>query len=86
MQESNLKHSINGFMYCNLPPPDIKKYSRARILFLSIGGTEGLHSPVLTKFPLIDAKGAHDSATLMPGYTATMDLIASEWWRRGDVT
>ncbi|KAG1665501.1 hypothetical protein FOA52_009762 [Chlamydomonas sp. UWO 241] len=76
--ETNMKHGINGYMYCNLPAPRIFLDSRARLLFLSVGGTEGLHAPVVTHFPLLNAKGPHPSAMLMPGYTSTLDLYATE--------
>lgn len=41
LQESNLKHSINGFMYCNLPGLQAKMGQRVRFYVMSLGTEVG---------------------------------------------
>ena len=43
---------------------------------MSVGAGEGLHAPVFTKFPLIDAAGPRESAMLLPGLVYTADMMA----------
>lgn len=55
-QESNLMHSINGFVYCNGPVVNLRQGRRTRFYFYALG-TEGkfpflfLKNPVLTTKP-----------------------------------
>lgn len=37
LQESNLKHSINGFMYCNMPGLEARLGQRVRFYVMSLG-------------------------------------------------
>ena len=78
MQETNIKHTINGYFWCNWHSPQLRLGSRVRWVFMSVGASEGLHAPVFTKFPLMDATGPRESALLMPGLVYTADMVAAE--------
>ena len=39
LQESNLKHSINGFMYCNMPGLEARLGQRVRWCFVESNAT-----------------------------------------------
>lgn len=45
MQEGNLKHSINGFIYCNLPNVAFKSGATVRWLLVAYGTEGDMHSP-----------------------------------------
>lgn len=45
--ESNMRHSINGWMYCNMPPVVVPQGARVRWVMIDFGGATALHSPYL---------------------------------------
>jgi len=75
--ESNMRHTVNGFMYCNMPPPPLQLGKVVRWIFVSIGSVEGLHAPMFVGQLLTDKDGPHEAVQLMPAVTRTYDMKAA---------
>jgi hephaestin len=44
--ESNLKHAINGFLFCNMPSVEVRAGSKVRWYVMGFGSEADMHSPV----------------------------------------
>jgi hephaestin len=84
--ESNLKHALSGFMFCNAPDVPVAVGQRVRVATATVGNDEAhLHSmqfrgQVLEGAPAGAARGAMDP--LMPGSAMVADLAppaAGRW-------
>ncbi|GIL48450.1 hypothetical protein Vafri_4968 [Volvox africanus] len=75
--EGNLKHAINGYLYCNLPGLNIPYGSTVRWL-LVVYGTEGdFHSPMFGgQITQVDIRGFSTLASLMPSIARAADMRA----------
>eukprot|EP00898_Chlorokybus_atmophyticus_P000768 jgi/Chlat1/1692/Chrsp127S01958 len=77
-QESNLMHSINGRLYCNLQGLQATVGERVRWHFYGIGSELDLHSPNWQGGQTVLQQGAHAmSVLIMPGTVATADTLAA---------
>ncbi|HET7081707.1 MAG TPA: multicopper oxidase domain-containing protein [Chloroflexia bacterium] len=77
--ESNLMHSINGYVYGNLPGLVMRKGERVRWYVMTMGTEVDLHTPHWHGQTLLTS-GAHmgmrtDMTMLMPGSMMTLDMI-----------
>lgn len=75
--ESNLKHSINGFLYCN--GPDIRVYTSqiVRLVALTLGSEHDLHAIQLAGQSIVSTAanlGRASIEPLMPAVTMTVDI------------
>ena len=75
--ESNLMHSINGYVFCGGPPPAVERGARVRLLLLAAGSEEGMHGPVLDGVPLTAAGRPVGVPGLMP-FTARIVEFRAE--------
>jgi hypothetical protein len=46
VQEANLKHAINGYLYCNGPELQLKEGRPVRLILAAFGGEKDMHTPV----------------------------------------
>lgn len=76
--ESNLKHAINGFMYCNLPGLTAKEGDTVRFLLIGMGSEADLHSPVFTNQILRGKSTAYQTAELLPTMTTEVDVEVTQ--------
>ncbi|PSC72045.1 multicopper ferroxidase [Micractinium conductrix] len=72
--ESNLKHVINGYLYCNLPGLAAKKGDTVRYVLLGMGSEADMHSPVFTGQVLRRQTRAMHTAELMPTVVQEVDV------------
>lgn len=74
---SNQMHSINGYIYCNLPNLQIPLGSLVRFVFLSFGSEEAVNGPRVVGQQLVEAGGPVQSQILLPAMAQAIDMIAS---------
>lgn len=72
--ESNLMHSMNGFVYCNGPSLQLKAGERVRWLVMGFGSEADMHSPVFDGQAVEyagEVADPHRDHRLQPGPTHT---------------
>jgi FtsP/CotA-like multicopper oxidase with cupredoxin domain len=72
--ESNLMHSVNGYVYGNLPGLTMKKGERVRWYLLSIGTEVDLHTPHWHGQTVLMMGMRTDMVELLPGSMKTIDM------------
>ena len=75
-KDQGLFHSMNGFVFGNLPGLLIKKGERVRWHLLSMGNEKDLHTPHWHGKVVDFGKGHTDVVELLPGSMATVDMTA----------
>jgi hypothetical protein len=73
-EESNLMHSINGFVYGNWPDPRIHRGERVRWYTMSMGTEVDLHTPHWHGNSVTVAGMRMDTVSLLPAEMATADM------------
>ena len=76
-EETNRKHSVNGYLYCNMPPINATRGSTVRFVLLSLGSEGDLHGPVFEGQLARTKAGAVATAELMPAVTRVVDVTAT---------
>ncbi|GLI69350.1 hypothetical protein VaNZ11_013933 [Volvox africanus] len=75
--EGNLKHAINGYLYCNLPGLNIPYGSTVRWLLVAYGTEGDFHSPMFGgQVTKVDIRGFSTLASLMPSIARAADMRA----------
>lgn len=72
--ESNLMHSINGYVYGNLPGLTMKQGERVRWYVMSIGNEVDLHTPHWHGQTVLTMGTRTDMVELLPGSMKTADM------------
>ena len=72
--ESNLKHSINGFLYGNLPGLDFKRGEKVRWYTMAAGTETGLHTPHWHGNTVLWMGMRMDNIDLLPMSMKTVDM------------
>lgn len=72
--ESNLMHSMNGYVYHNLPGLVMKEGEAVRWYQVDLGSEEDLHTPHWHGNTLLESGRRVDVLNLMPGTHATVDM------------
>jgi hypothetical protein len=72
--ESNLMHSINGYVYGNGAMPKIKANSRVRWYLMGMGNEVDLHTPHWHGNTAVVNGMRSDVVTILPGTMATADM------------
>ena len=73
--ESNLMHSINGFVYGNLKGLDMKQNEKVRWYAMGMGTETDLHTPHLHGQTLLFDGMRTDIAELLPMSMKTLDMV-----------
>ncbi|KAL4440358.1 hypothetical protein ABPG75_003359 [Micractinium tetrahymenae] len=76
--ESNLMHSINGYMYCNMPGLTAKRGDTVRYVLVGMGSEVDLHSPIFTGQVLRGKSLAMHTAELLPTVTQEVDVTLEQ--------
>jgi len=74
-KESNLKHSINGYLFGNLPGLDFKRGQRIRWYVFSAGTETGLHTPHWHGNTVVSMGQRMDMLDLLPMSMKTADMV-----------
>ena len=72
--ESNLMHSVNGYVYGNLPGLTMKQGERVRWYMMSIGNEVDLHTPHWHGQTVLLMGSRMDMVELLPGSMKTVDM------------
>lgn len=86
--EGNLKHGINGYVYCNMPDVHVQQNGTVRWMLIGMGTENDMHSPFFENQVLTYDKEHTATAMLFPAVTRTADMLASKpgiWQYRCDV-
>lgn len=76
-QESNLMHSVNGYIYGNLPPPTIRLGERVRWYVMAMGTEVDVHTAHWHGQSLLMSGMRTDVAEVFPGSMKVLDMVAS---------
>jgi FtsP/CotA-like multicopper oxidase with cupredoxin domain len=76
--ESNLMHSINGYVYGNLPGLTMKRGERVRWYMLDIGNEVDLHTPHWHGQTVLFMGSRMDMVELLPGSMKTADMAPDD--------
>ena len=76
LQEANKKHSVNGFIFCNMPEVMVPQDSHVRFVLIGVGGETDMHTPSFTNHLQQTADEASYVVELFPGAARTGNLIA----------
>jgi Putative multicopper oxidases len=74
-EESNLMHSINGYVYGNSPVPTMRKGQRVRWYIFTLGTEVDLHSPHWHGNTLTVNGMRSDMMQIMPGMMMVGDMV-----------
>jgi FtsP/CotA-like multicopper oxidase with cupredoxin domain len=74
-KESNLKHSINGYVFGNLPGLDFKKGEKVRWYVFAAGTETGLHTPHWHGNTVLSGGMRMDMLDLLPMTMKTADMV-----------
>ena len=74
-EESNLMHSINGFVFANLPMPTMMVGDRVRWYVLALGTEVDLHTPHWHGNTVLVGGHRKDVVELLPATTLVADMI-----------
>jgi FtsP/CotA-like multicopper oxidase with cupredoxin domain len=77
-QESNLKHSINGYLYSNLPDLKMKKDERVRWYLMGLGTEADIHTPHWHGNTVLVNGHRADVGALFPATTAVYDMTPDD--------
>ncbi|GAB4814065.1 hypothetical protein N2152v2_001111 [Parachlorella kessleri] len=77
-EESNLMHSVNGYVYCNIPALEVALNSTVRFVMLGMGSEADMHSPTFTGQVLLSVGSTSRTVELMPTVTKVVDMVPSE--------
>lgn len=80
--ESNLKHSINGYLFGNLPGLDMKRGERVRWYLMAMGSEVDIHTPHWHANTVVIMHMRTDVGFLLPGTMQTADMkpMAAGTW------
>jgi len=76
--EGNLKHSINGFIYGNLPQPTMHLNERVRWYMLALGNEADIHTPHWHGNTVIENGHREDVISLFPAIFKQVDMIPDD--------
>ena len=74
-KESNLKHSINGYLFGNLPGLDFKRGEHVRWYVMAAGTETGLHTPHWHGNTVVSMGMRMDMLELLPMSMKTADMV-----------
>lgn len=73
--ESNLMHSINGYVFANLPGLEMRRGERVRWYLLALGNEVDLHTPHWHGNTGLLAGRRIDTLTLLPATSSMVDMV-----------
>ena len=73
--QSNLRHTINGFVFGNMPLMTMKKDERVRWYLMTLGGGENVHTAHWHGNDVLSGGHRIDSVGLLPAQAETVDMV-----------
>jgi hephaestin len=78
LEESNLMHTINGYVFGNMPPPTMKKGERVRWYVMDLGTETDLHTPHWHGNTALVKGMRTDMLELLPGSMTVADMVPDD--------
>ena len=78
LQEANKKHSVNGFIFCNMPEVTVPQDAQVRFVLIGVGGETDMHTPGFTNHVQQTAEGSSYIVELFPGAARISNLLAGQ--------
>lgn len=73
-RESNKMHSVNGYLYCNMPGLFARQNNRIRLYTMAVGDHTGIHTPRLHGYTFNGKGRRYAVPELMPGQSRVLDF------------
>lgn len=77
-QEANKKHSVNGYILCNMPDIVVPEGSKLRLILIGVGGEDDMHTPGFTDLIQNTPSGSSYVVELYPGAAHVVSMYAGE--------
>ncbi|HVW34807.1 MAG TPA: multicopper oxidase domain-containing protein [Acidimicrobiia bacterium] len=77
-KESNLKHSINGYIFGNMPELDLKRGEKVRWYVMGAGTETGLHTPHWHGNTVLSMGMRMDMLDILPMTMKTADMVPDD--------
>jgi len=77
-EESNLKHSINGYIFGNLPMPKMKIGEHVRWYLMGLGSESDLHTPHWHGNTVLAYGHRADVVSMLPANTVVADMVPDD--------
>jgi hephaestin len=77
-RESNLKHSMNGYLYSNLPGLTMHRGERVRWYLIGLGTETDIHTPHWHGNTVLVGGHRADTGELFPATTAVYDMVPDD--------
>jgi hephaestin len=77
-QEANKKHSVNGYIFCNMPEIMVPEGARLRLVLIGVGGEDDMHTPGFTNHVQETPAGSTYVVELYPGSARVSGLYAGK--------
>ncbi|CAL8466619.1 g6155 [Coccomyxa elongata] len=87
-EEANKKHSVNGYIFCNMPDIVVPEGSKLRLILIGVGGEDDMHTPGFTDLIQNTPSGASYVVELYPGAAHVVGMyadVAGRWEFRCNV-
>jgi manganese oxidase len=75
-QHGNQKHAINGFIFGNMPVPEIRIGQRVRWHVIGLGGVQDVHTVHWHGATVLAQGRRKDVVSILPAESATVDMLA----------
>ena len=75
-QEANRKHSVNGYIMCNMPEIEVPQGARLRLILIGVGSETGMHTPGFTDLVQHTPEGPTYVVELYPGMAKVVGMNA----------
>jgi hephaestin len=75
LADTNLRYTINGYLFGNMPMMTMKKGERVRWYLLSLGDSNNFHTPHWHGNTVIQHGHRTDVVPLSPGQMETVDMV-----------
>jgi FtsP/CotA-like multicopper oxidase with cupredoxin domain len=76
--ESNLKHSINGYLFGSMPMPTMRNGEHVRWYLVALGTETDLHTPHWHGNTVIISGRRADTVSLLPATTVVADMVPDD--------
>lgn len=77
-QEANKKHSVNGYIFCNMPEISVPEGSKLRLVLIGVGGQSDMHTPGFTNLIQNTPTGSSYVVELFPGSARIAGMYAGK--------
>ena len=71
-------HTINGYVYGNMPPPTMRKGERVRWYVMDLGTETDLHTPHWHGNTVLMMGTRTDTLSLLPGSMVVADMVPDD--------